>query len=371
MTGARGSRTIGLPTEIKDHEERVALTPSAVAAAVDRGHHVRVQGGAGAGAGFSDADYKGAGAELVEDAAEVWAADVVVKVKEPQASEHAHFRDGLTLFTYLHLAAEPELTAALVDAGVDAYAYETLTERGLLPLLAPMSEIAGRAAAIIGASRLSAAHGGSGTLLGGAAGVPPAKAVVIGLGVAGTMAARGARGLDAHVTGIDVDLQRLYEHHLDGTVDATQVSEAALVAAHVREADLVIGAALVPGARAPTVVTEEMVAAMRPGGVVIDLAIDQGGCIETARPTTLSDPTYTVHGVLHYCVTNVPGQFPRTASAALSAAVAPRLLQLLDDPTSPRLDGAANVLGGRVVHPAVAATFPDLPSGDPPTPTGG
>jgi alanine dehydrogenase len=176
------------------------------------------------------------------------------------------------------------------------------------------------------------------------------------------MAARGARGLDAHVTGIDIDLQRLYQHHLDGTVDATQVSEAALVAAHVRDADLVIGAALVPGARAPTVVTAEMVASMRPGSVLVDIAIDQGGCIETARPTTLSEPTYTVDGVLHYCVTNVPGQFPRTASAALSAAVGPRLLRLLDDPAGPGLTGAANVLGGAVVHPAVAATFPDLPS---------
>jgi alanine dehydrogenase len=356
------TRTVGLPAEVKDHEERVALTPSAVAAAVDRGHRVLVQAGAGAGAGFPDDDYAAAGAKLVDDAAEVWAADTVVKVKEPQPAEFDHFREGLTLFTYLHLAAEPDLTTALVESGVEAYAYETLTERGLLPLLAPMSEIAGRAAAILGASHLSAATGGSGTLMGGAAGVPPAKVVVIGLGVAGTMAARGARGLDAHVTGIDVDLQRLYEHHLDGTVDATQVSEPALVAGHVREADLVVGAALVPGARAPVVVTEEMVASMRPGAVVVDLAIDQGGCIETARPTTISEPTYTAHGVLHYCVTNVPGQFPRTASAALSAAVTPRLLRLLDDPAHPALTGAANVLGGKVVHPAVADTFPDLPA---------
>jgi alanine dehydrogenase len=289
---------------------------------------------------------------------------VVVKVKEPQPDEFRHFRAELTLFTYLHLAAEPELTRALVDSGVRAYAYETLTDRGGLPLLAPMSEIAGRAAAIIGAERLSAAYGGSGTLMGGAAGVPPAKAVVIGLGVAGTVAARGVRGLDAHVTGVDVDLQRLYEHHLDGTVDATQVSEPALVAEHVRAADLVVGAALVPGARAPTVVTEEMVASMRTGSVVVDLAIDQGGCIETARPTTLSEPTYVEHGVVHYCVTNVPGQFPRTASAALSAAVAPRLLRLLDDPEDRGLEGALNVADGRIVHPAVADVFPDLPRQD-------
>ena len=356
-----GQRTVGVPAEVKDHEERVSLTPSAVAAAVDRGHRVLVQQGAGAGAGFPDADYEEAGAELVADAEAAWSADVVVKVKEPQRSEHHHFRPGLVLFTYLHLAAEPELTEALVSSGVDAYAYETLTERGHLPLLAPMSEIAGRAAAIVGAAQLSAAGGGSGTLLGGAAGVPPAKVLVIGLGVAGTMAARGARGMDAHVTGIDVDLQRLYDTHLEGTVDATQISETKLVAAHVREADLVVGAALVPGARAPTVVSAEMVASMRPGSVVVDLAIDQGGCIETARPTTLSAPTYHEHGVLHYCVTNVPGQFPRTASAALSAAVGPRLLRLLEDPGHPALSGAANVLGGDVVHRAVAATFPDLP----------
>jgi alanine dehydrogenase len=361
-SAAGRNHVVGVPAEVKDHEQRVALTPSAVAATIDRGHRVLVQEGAGTGAGFRDGDYKDAGADLVADAAEVWGADTVVKVKEPQPSEFGHFREGLTLFTYLHLAAEPDLTEALVSSGVDAYAYETLTERGLLPLLAPMSEIAGRAAAILGASHLSAAHGGSGTLMGGAAGVPPAKAVVIGLGVAGTMAARGLRGLDAHVTGIDVDLGRLYEHHLDGTVDATQISEPALVAAHVREADLVVGAALVPGARAPVVVTEDMVAAMRPGGVVVDLAIDQGGCIETARPTTLSEPTYTVHDVLHYCVTNVPGQFPRTASAALSAAVAPRLLRLLADPDHPTLTGAANTIGGKVVHAAVAATFPDLPA---------
>ena len=356
------ARIVGLPAETKDRERRVALTASAVASVVDRGHRVLVQTGAGDGAGFGDDAYKEAGAEIVGSAADAWAAEVVVKVKEPQAAEYDHFRADLTLFTYLHLAAEPELTTALVESGVRSYAYETLTDGHGLPLLAPMSEVAGRAAAIIGAERLSAAEGGSGTLLGGAAGVPPAKTVVIGLGVAGTMAARGLRGLDAHVTGVDVDLERLWRHHLDGTVDATQISEPAALAAHVREADLVVGAALVPGARAPVVVTEAMVASMRPGSVVVDLAIDQGGCIETARPTSLSEPTYVEHGVLHYCVTNVPGQFPRTASAALSAAVAPRLLRLLDDPDHPALEGALNVADGVVVHPAVATTFPHLPS---------
>jgi alanine dehydrogenase len=362
--GGPSGRTVGVPAEVKDRERRVALTPSAAHAAVECGHRVLVETGAGDGAGFGDHEYKEAGAEVVGSADDVWVSDVVVKVKEPQPTEFVHFRPDLTLFTYLHLAAEPDLTEALVSSGVRAYAYETLTHRGGLPLLAPMSEIAGRAAAIIGAEHLSAAKGGSGTLMGGAAGVPPAKVVVIGLGVAGTMAARGARGLDAHVTGVDVDLQRLYEHHLDGTVDATQISEPALVAEHIRAADLVVGAALVPGARAPVVVTEEMVAAMRPGSVVVDLAIDQGGCIATARPTTLSEPTYLAHGVVHYCVTNVPGQFPRTASAALSAAVAPRLLRLVEDPDDPALENALNVADGAIVHPVVASTFPDLPSRD-------
>ncbi len=368
MTGA----TIGLPTEIKDRERRVALTPSAVHTAIEQGHHVVVEAGAGTGAGFADAEYEQAGADLVEDPAQVWAADVVVKVKEPQRSEYDHFRPDLTLFAFLHLAAEPELTEALVSSGIRAYAFETLTDdHGGLPLLAPMSEIAGRAAAIVGAELLSSARGGSGTLMGGAAGVPPAKVVVVGLGVAGTMAALGSRGLDAHVTGVDVDLQRLFQHKLDGTVDATQVSEPALVAAHVREADLVIGAALVPGARAPIVVAEDMVASMRPGSAVVDLAIDQGGCVSTARATTLSDPTYVEHGVVHYCVTNVPGQFPRTASAALSAAVAPKLTRLADDVAAgragtddehPALSGALNVQDGHLAHTAVAEVFPELPS---------
>jgi alanine dehydrogenase len=359
MAGVR----VGVPAEIKDRERRVALTPSAAHLLVERGHRVAVQAGAGQGAGFGDHDYVVAGADVLDTAEEVWASDVVVKVKEPQPSEFGQLRPDLTLFGYLHLAAEPTLTDALVDSGVAAYAFETLTDAHGLPLLAPMSEVAGRAAAIIGASSLSTAHGGSGTLMGGAAGVPPAKVVVIGLGVAGSIAARGARGLGAHVTGVDVDLERLYRFRLDGTLDASQSSEPALVADHVREADLVIGAALVPGALAPTVVTESMVASMRPGSVIVDLAIDQGGCVATARPTTLSDPTYVAHGVVHYCVTNVPGQFPRTASAALSAAVIGKLAVLVDEVAAGRagtadesavLDGSLNVAGGRIVHPAVA-----------------
>jgi alanine dehydrogenase len=348
-------KVIGLPKEVKDQERRVALIPTAVATAVAAGHDVRVQAGAGVGAGICDADFKEAGAEIVSDARDVWAADVVVKVKEPRPDEYGYFRAGLTLFAYLHLAAEPELARALAAARVEAYAFETLEERGRLPLLAPMSEIAGRAAAIVGAYHLSTREGGSGTLAGGAAGALPAKAVVVGLGVAGTMAARGLKGLDASVTGIDVDLGRLYDARMEATVDATVASSPAAVAEAVADADIVIGAALVPGARAPVVVGTDHVASMRPGSVLVDLAIDQGGCIETARPTSLSDPVYVEHGVVHYCVTNVPGQFPRTASSALSAAVAPRLLALLEDPQSPRLTGSCNVSDGAIVHPVVAA----------------
>ncbi|MDY7105547.1 MAG: alanine dehydrogenase [Actinomycetota bacterium] len=345
--------SVGIPAETKDGERRVVLEPHAVHALVTGGSSVVVERGAGVGAGFDDRAYEAAGAQIADTAAQVWASDVVVKVKEPQPSEWGFFRPDLTLFCYLHLAAEPNLTAELVRSGVRAYAFETLTDPdGGLPLLAPMSEVAGRAAAIIGAARLAE---GSGTLAGGAAGVPPARVAVIGLGVAGAMAARGARGLDAEVTGIDIDLGRLRDHHRSGTVTSTLASSPGAVAEAVAEADLVIGAALVPGAKAPTIVTAEAVAAMRPGSVVVDLAIDQGGCIETARPTSLSEPTYVVSGVVHYCVTNVPGQYPRTSSRALSAAVAPRLADLVCDADAPSLQGALNVADGAIVHPAVAA----------------
>lgn len=361
--------TVGVPAETKDRERRVGLTPSAAGAVVDAGHRVLIERGAGVGAGHPDLGYEKAGVQVVDGPEEVWAADLVVKVKEPQPHEYRFFRPDLTLFTFLHLAAEPELTSALVAAGTSAYAYETLTERGGLPLLAPMSEIAGRAAAIVGAAQLSTAAGGSGTLMGGAAGVPPAKVVVIGLGVAGSCAARGLRGLGAHVTGVDVDLRRVFQLRNDGVVDATLSSEPALLGEHLPHADLVIGAALVPGARAPVVVSAEQVATMRSGSVIVDLAIDQGGCVATARPTSLSDPTYVDRGVVHYCVTNVPGQFPRTASAALSAAVLPRVLRLADEVVHgragteqehPSLLGACNVRDHTVVHPVVAAALADL-----------
>ena len=343
--------SIGLVTETKDGERRVALDPAAVTLLHEAGARVLVQAGAGEGAGFADADYADAGGKVVPDAADAWAADLVVKVKEPQPEEFALFRPGLRLFCYLHLAAEPRLTRALQDAGVEAHAFETVSDAHGLPLLAPMSEIAGRVAAIMGAAEL--AHG-SGTLLGGAAGVPPARVTVIGLGVAGAMAARGARGMDAEVLGVDLDLHRLWLAHQEGTVTGTLASSPRAVAEAVAGSDLVVGAALVPGARAPVVVHEDMVRAMRPGSVVVDLAIDQGGCIATSRPTSHSRPTFSEHGVLHYCVTNVPGQYPRTASRALSAAVAPYLRLLGQDPEHPRLQGSLNVSGGEIVLPAVA-----------------
>lgn len=369
-----GSTTIGLPRERKDRERRIALTPSSVSLAVRAGHRVLVEAGAGVGAGFDDDAYRSAGAEIVGRAEDAWAAGVVVKVKEPIAEEYGFLRDDLVLFSYLHLAAEPDLTTHLLATGTAAYAFETLRTTSL-PLLAPMSEIAGRAAAIVAAAQLSTVGGGSGTLAGGAAGAPPARAVVVGLGVAGTMAARGLRGLDAHVTGVDLDLDLLRERRRDGTLDATRASEPGALDELLAESDVLVGAALVPGARAPQVVTAAQVGAMRPGSVVVDLAIDQGGCIATSRPTTLSDPTYVERGVVHYCVTNVPGQFPRTASLALSAAVAPRLVLLAEHaasgaahdpvraPTLPGLTEAANVVAGRVVHPAVASAFPSAPVG--------
>ncbi|MHB8189354.1 MAG: alanine dehydrogenase [Ferrimicrobium sp.] len=344
-------RTIGLPKETKDGERRVALEPSAVKSCVAAGFEVCVEVSAGVGAGFDDADYEAVGAKMVGTAAEVWASDLVVKVKEPQPSEWGFFRPGLTLFAYLHLAAEPTLAKALIDGGVDAYAFETLEERGGLPLLAPMSEVAGRTAAIVGAHYLAT---GSGVLLGGSAGVPPARVVVVGLGVAGTMAARGARGMDAEVIGVDIDLHRLYEAHQQGIVTATLASSEHAIGEAVASADLVVGAALVTGAKAPKLVTREHVAGMRKGSVIVDLAIDQGGCVETSRPTSHSHPIYEELGVIHYCVTNVPGQYPRTASRALSAAVAPKLLELARDPKSPKLVGSLNVSGGKIVHPVVA-----------------
>lgn len=339
---------IGVPTERKTLERRVVLDPPGVRLLVDGQHRVLIQSGAGVGAGFSDDEFRIAGAEIVSGAEDAWAADLVVKVKEPQPDEFQYFRADLRLFCFLHLAAEPELTEALLNSGVDAHAFETVTQSGRLPLLAPMSEIAGRAATIFGSAYLAQR---SGTLISGAAGVPPASVVVLGLGVAGLAAARSAVGQDAIVTGLDINLDRLRGARDQGHVSATLVSNAAHIEAAVAKADLVIGAALVPGSRAPTLLEADHLAAMRVGSVFVDLAIDQGGCAETSRPTTLLDPVYTEAGVIHYCVTNVPGQYPRTATRALSAAVGPKLLELAEERSA--LTGSSNIYQGTVTHPMV------------------
>ncbi|GGJ00068.1 alanine dehydrogenase [Alicyclobacillus cellulosilyticus] len=321
---------IGVPKERKVREYRVSLTPAGVQALVAAGQQVFVETNAGAGSGFADDDYRQAGAILC-DREEAWAADIVVKVKEPLPEEHRFFREGMILFTYLHLAAAPDLTRALCDAGVTAVAYETVQlEDGSLPLLAPMSEVAGRMSVQIGARLLEKEYGGAGVLLGGVPGVPPAKVAVIGAGTVGTQAARMAVGMGADVTVLDISAQRLgrLDEAFQGRIK-TVISNAYTVAEAVRQADLLIGAVLVPGARAPKIVSREMVAQMRPGCVVVDVSVDQGGCIETIdRVTTHDDPTYLVDGVVHYAVANIPGAVPRTSTLALANATLPYLLQL-------------------------------------------
>jgi alanine dehydrogenase len=357
---------VGVPREVKDHEFRVAVTPAGVREYVNKNHQVLVQRAAGEGSGFSDAEYAAAGAKLAGSAAEVYAqADMIVKVKEPIASEYDLLRPGQLLFTYLHLAADEALTLALIRNRVQAVAYETVQlENGHLPLLTPMSEVAGRMSVQVGAHYLEKAHGGKGTLLGGIPGVPGAEVVIIGGGVVGTNAAQIAIGMGANVVIIDRSLERLrqLDTMLHGRVH-TLASNIDSVSAAVKEADLVVGAVLLPGAKAPKLVSEEMVASMRPGSVVVDVAIDQGGCIATARPTTHSHPTYVVHDVVHYCVTNMPGAVPRTSTIGLSNATLPYGLQLADKGLvgsaihDPALAKGINVLDGKITHPAVAEAF--------------
>jgi alanine dehydrogenase len=339
---------IGIPAETKSGERRIALDPAGAEMVINAGHRLMVQTGAGAGAGFADHEYEAVGAYIAAGPDEVWSAEMVLKVKEPQPAEFKYFRPGLKLFCYLHLAAEPELTRALVDSGTEAHAFETVQEGSRLPLLAPMSEIAGRAATIFGAATLAE---GSGVLLSGATGVPPATVLVVGAGIAGTAAARSAHGQDANVIAADVDLDRLHAVHAARQVSATIMSSRSHIGTVIGTADLVIGAALVPADRAPVVICRDHLKRMRPGSVFVDLAIDQGGCAETSRPTSLDDPTYVEEGVIHYCVTNVPGQYPQTASRALSAAVARRVTRLASDRTA--LQGSCNVIDGRIAHPTV------------------
>jgi alanine dehydrogenase len=354
---------VGVPREVKDNEFRVGLTPSAVRELVSRGHKVIVQAGAGEAIDLDDGLYRAAGAEIVPDAQTVFArAEMVVKVKEPQPSEISMLREGQVLFTYLHLAPDLPQTQGLMGSGCLAIAYETVTDpTGGLPLLAPMSEVAGRMSIQAGAHALEREAGGRGVLLGGVPGVPPAKVVVLGGGVVGMNALRMALGLEADVTVLDRSLPRLKELDLAfapalktrySTVDAVEES--------VLSADLVIGAVLIPGAAAPKLVTAEMIRGMRRGTVVVDVAIDQGGCCETSRPTTHSNPTYVVDGVVHYCVTNMPGAVARTSAFALNNATLPFTLALADKgykaamATDPHLRNGLNVCCGTVTHRAVA-----------------
>ncbi|HRO95382.1 alanine dehydrogenase, partial [Citricoccus sp.] len=324
---------ISVPREVKNNEYRVAITVSGVHELTTRGHQVLVEAGAGTGSGITDEAYRSAGAVIIADADELWArADMVLKVKEPVAAEYRHFRQGLVLFTYLHLAAEPELTRALLDAGVTAIAYETVqTADRRLPLLAPMSEVAGRLSVQAGASALAAPAGGKGVLLGGVPGVRPAKVVVLGAGMAGTNAAAMAVGMGAEVTLLDINVDRLRQ--LDAQYAGrlkTVVSNALEVERAVVDADLVIGSVLIPGAKAPKLVTEAMVAAMKPGSVLVDIAVDQGGCFENTRPTTHQDPTFRVHETVFYCVANMPGAVPSTSTYALTNVTLPYAVALAD-----------------------------------------
>jgi alanine dehydrogenase len=322
---------IGVPKEIKDHESRVGVTPAGVHALVAAGHTVLVEHKAGELSALPDDEYQSAGAEIVGSAHDVWRlAELVVKVKEPVEKEYRHFREGLALFTYLHLAPVLELTEALLTNKVTGIAYETVRDRaGTLPLLTPMSEVAGRMSVQVGAAYLEKERGGRGVLLGGVPGVPPGSVVIIGGGIVGTNAARIALGIGARVTLIDLNLNRLRElDDIFGGRLYTLASNSYNIGRAVRDADLVIGSVLIPGAAAPKLVTKEMVAKMKKGAVIVDVAIDQGGCIETARPTTHSDPSYLVDGVVHYCVTNMPAAVPNTSTLALTNATFPYLMKL-------------------------------------------
>jgi alanine dehydrogenase len=322
---------IGVPKEIKDNEARVGVTPAGVKALTEAGHKVLVETQAGAQSGFPDEEYQHAGAEMVGEAGYVWGkSDMVVKVKEPIEREYVFFRDGLILFTYLHLAPVPELTGKLLDSKVIGVAYETVRDkRGTLPLLTPMSEVAGRMSVQVGASYLERERGGRGILLGGVPGVPPAHVCIVGGGVVGTNAARIALGFGAKVTLIDVNLNRLRElDDIFGGRLYTLASNSYNLAHATREADLVIGGVLIPGATAPKIVTRAMVSQMKKGAVIVDVAIDQGGCVETAKPTSHSNPSYTVDGVVHYCVTNMPGAVPHTSTLALTNSTFPYVLRI-------------------------------------------
>jgi alanine dehydrogenase len=364
---------IGVPKEIKDHETRVGLVPSGVIALREAGHEVLVETHAGEGSSITDREYMQAGAAILASAAEVWKrADLIVKVKEPQKSEYDHFRPGLILFTYLHLAPLPELTDRLLTSKVNGVAYETILESDFsLPLLTPMSEVAGRMSVQVGAQYLEKPSGGRGILLGGVPGVAPANVVILGGGIVGTNAAKIAVGMGAHVTIIDRNLNRLrqLDDIFNGEV-VTLASNVWTISENLKTADLVVGAVLIPGASAPRLVKREMIATMKRGAVVVDVAIDQGGCFETSHATTHTEPIYFVDGVLHYCVSNMPAAVPHTSTFALTNATFPYLLEL----ATYGLEGACerhaslkkgvNTYNGYVTHAGVAAsqgrTFKEL-----------
>jgi alanine dehydrogenase len=354
---------VGLPKEIKDNEYRVGLTPAGVRALTDAGHKVVVETRAGEGSGFEDDLYKRAGATILDSADDVWKqGDMIVKVKEPIAPEYPRMREGQLLFTYLHLAPDHELTKQLLERKVTGVAYETITDRkGTLPLLTPMSEVAGRMAIQVGAHYLEKMSGGRGILLGGVPGVPAARVVIIGGGVVGTNSAKIAVGMGAHVTIIDNNLDRLRE--LDDiflSKISTLASSAYMIHDAISEADLIVGAVLVPGAAAPKLVTRNMLKDVPNGAVIVDVAVDQGGCIETTHPTTHSNPTYYVEGVLHYCVANMPGAVPRTSTFALTNATLPYALKLANKGfvdairSDPGLKEGVNTYAGRLTYEAVA-----------------
>jgi alanine dehydrogenase len=353
---------IGIPKEIKKQEYRVALVPSAAYQLVKHGHQVLIQRGAGVGSGFGDDEYERVGARLIDGAKEIFdRSDLIVKVKEPQAAEVAMLRPGQMLFTYLHLAADKNLTETLAKSGVTGIAYETIEVNRRLPLLEPMSEIAGRMSVLVGGYFLAKHYGGSGTLLGGVPGVLAGKVVVLGGGTSGINAARMAAGLGADVTILEVDIERM--RYLDITLNAahTLFSDESHLLQMLPSTDLLIGAVLVPGAKAPKLIRRDMLKLMRPGSVLVDIAIDQGGCAETSRATTHENPVFVEEGVTHYCVANMPGAYSRTATQALTNATS-RFIEMLADHglaeacrLQPALVGGINVMGGKVTHPAVAA----------------
>lgn len=354
---------IGVPKEIKNNENRVGLPPNSISTLVDNGHDVYVETDAGIGSQFTDDDYKNAGATIVDSAAKAWGCELVIKVKEPQSTEYQYFREDLTLFTYLHLAAEPSLAQALIDKKVTGIAYETvqLADHSL-PLLTPMSEIAGRMSTQIGAQFLQSFYGGKGILLGGVPGVQKGKVAIIGGGVSGTEAAKMAIGLGADVTILDLDPKRLKQlSELFGNDVQTLMSTKINIANAVKNSDLVIGAVLIPGAAAPKLVSEAMIESMNDGGVVVDIAIDQGGLFATTdRITTHDNPTYTKHGIIHYSVANMPGAVPRTSTLALSNVTLPYVLALAKKGfkqaciDNPALAKGVNTIQGHVTYKAVA-----------------